>query len=193
VVDVSDILHQIDATLAAVTESMERNRERFDPFGPLIPRWWTSGIEERAVEAVAVVEEPAPGERAFRQAFVEIAAEREAALAFGVDSAADGSATMAIASMDSDGHMRVEVVAPPVDAALQPDPDEPERTCILCDGSGRHDHLAPPPSPLYCAGCLRDITSSGVCTRCPEPPWAAEMRARIARAGRPWWRPRWWR
>jgi hypothetical protein len=43
-------------------------------------------------------------------------------LALGVDVSSDGSATVAIASLDSDGRMRVEVVAPHVDAALQPDP-----------------------------------------------------------------------
>jgi hypothetical protein len=88
-----------------------------------------------------------------------------------------------IRALDGEADAYAERAAAAVDELV-------ERTCILasCDEVGRHHHLPPLPPPLYCAGCGRDITYSRACSRCPEPPWAAEMRALMVRDTRPWWR-----
>jgi len=87
----------------------------------------------------------------------------------------------------------IEPAVPPVDAALEPDPDARLDVDDIATVTGVPMLPALPPGPpLYCAGCGREITYSGVCTRCPEPAWAAEVRRRLGTDDplklRPWWR-----
>lgn len=113
----------------------------------------------------------------------------------GIDPARDGSACIVIARVDVDGQVHVAPLPPLVDAAVEPD--------LLIEGFTETApeldwtptlSMGPSSGPLHCAGCLRDITAAGLCTRCPEPPWAAELRSLFPEPQRtPWWRRKPWR
>ena len=47
--------------------------------------------------------------------------------------------------------------------------------------SGAYAHgYAEAIAQLRCIGCLHELTAGEACPRCPEPAWAAELRARLA-------------
>lgn len=137
-----DILDQIDAVLADVSscafcQSPLRDQGPSQDFCGEVCQWnWyerqgrvKGGIEKRAVAPEAAVEPPAMGERQFREAFAEIAAERgnlRPFLTMALDSEADAFAERVSAALD-------ELEAVTITRAdLTGHIDDPACTCFRC-------------------------------------------------------------
>lgn len=170
----ADILDQIDDTLSAVTESMERNRQRFDPFGPPPLRRFKGGIEEEAVEPGAVVEETGlpPG--------VMTEAQFERYLRDGWRIPLDE-----LVEPDPDVTVMPACQFDELMAAL----DEPDDVPVLRRAAERRFRRVPDGDAQQ-PGAEAGLEAGGSGRHLSAVPVAASD---ATPAARPWWRPRWWR